>query len=433
MKIALLTEKYTPDIGGLAISSERLARLLTSAGHEVRVFAPTGSLLPSERRTHPSNGVAVTRFGAHKRTDDTLADWFEIIVDEHRREPFDLLHAYFLTQAGFIATYAGKYLSLPSVVSIRGNDIDRAAFDPSKFSHFMYALQQANAATTNAQVLVNKAKALADREIFLIPNGVDTGHFKPMEKNLVIAESLGLGRSVTLSEAKGLAASRRDSPRHLRPGQVSLPLVAQNDTIPVMGFVGELREKKGLKPLLSAFTRVNKLQPVALLVVGEVRQGEDKRFFDEFMSTNPAARVIVTGYVSPQDLPPYYSLIDVFVHPSLRDGMPNALLEAMACERAIVATPVGGALDVLTDGKNGMLVHVNDADALAEKIMDLLEHPEKRKILGKNARESIVDRFTTEKELEANLSVYRKLGLQSAVVEQRRWRVSRPPNPIGEG
>src|SRR5512147_2338289 len=104
MKIALLGEKYTPDIGGLAISTERLARLLTSAGHAVRIFCPSSNLLPSEQRTLTHSGVSVTRFGAHKRMDDTLVNWFELIVAEHKREPFDVLHAYFLTQGGFVAT-----------------------------------------------------------------------------------------------------------------------------------------------------------------------------------------------------------------------------------------------------------------------------------------------------------------------------------------
>lgn len=55
--------------------------------------------------------------------------------------------------------------------------------------------------------------------------------------------------------------------------------------------------------------------------------------------------------------------MDVFVHPSLRDGMPNAVLEAMACEKAVIATPVGGVVDVVEDGKkNGVLVNVNDAE-----------------------------------------------------------------------
>jgi glycosyltransferase involved in cell wall biosynthesis len=192
MKIALLTEKYTPDIGGLAISAERLARLLASAGHAVRVFAPSISLPPSEKRTLIPGGVSVTRFGAHKRVDDTLVDWFELVVEEHKREPSDLIHAYFLPQAGFVATYAGKYLNIPSVVSIRGNDIERAAFDPSKFPHVMYALQNASAVTTNAGELAKKAKAFIDREIHIIPNGIDTDHFKPMKRNEVLVEAVGL-------------------------------------------------------------------------------------------------------------------------------------------------------------------------------------------------------------------------------------------------
>ena len=188
MKIALLSEKYTPDIGGLAISTERFARLLSSAGYETRVFAPTLNLPPSEVRTLIHNGVSVTRFGAHKRVDDTLVDWLDLVVKEHRRQQFNVLHAYFLNQAGFIATYAGKYLNIPSVVSIRGNDIEHAAFDPSKFSQVMYALQNAGAVTTNASELVKKAKAFFDREIILIPNSLDAEHFKPMSRNDVLAE-----------------------------------------------------------------------------------------------------------------------------------------------------------------------------------------------------------------------------------------------------
>src|SRR5215208_1455583 len=123
MKIALLTEKYTPDIGGLAISAERLACLLSSAEHSVHVFAPTVNLPVAETRTLSSRGIRVTRFGTHKRAGDTLLDWFELLVEEHKREPFDVIHAYFLTHAGFVAAYAGKYLDLPSVVSARGNDL----------------------------------------------------------------------------------------------------------------------------------------------------------------------------------------------------------------------------------------------------------------------------------------------------------------------
>ncbi len=389
MKIALLSEKYTPDIGGLAISTERFARLLTSAGHETRVFAPSLSLPPSEKRTLPSSGVSVTRFGAHKRVDDTLVDWFELIVEEHKHDPFDVLHAYFLTQAGFVAAYAGKYLNIPSVVSIRGNDIERAPFDPSKFSHVMYALQNASAVTTNATELAKKAKTFIDREIVLIPNGIDTNYFKPLERNEGVAQSI-LDSDSLLSKF-GKQASRIH--------------------MPVIGFVGELREKKGIKTLLSAYAQTTRTMPVSLLIVGTIREGHDKKIFDEFQEDNPQLPITVTGYIPHNDLPSYYSLMDVFAHPSLRDGMPNAVLEAMACGKTVIATPVGGVLDVIEDGVNGLLVPVNDADGLAERIVDVLGRSGKREAIGRSARETIVSRFTLENELQSNLKVYRDLGV----------------------
>ena len=408
MKIALLSEKYTPDIGGLAISTGRMGHLLVSVGHEVRVFAPSSNLPATKKQTLPHSGVSVTRFGAHKRVDDTLVDWFELIVEEHKHEPFDLLHAYFLPMAGFVAAYAGKYLNIPSVVSIRGNDIERAAFDPSKFSHVMYALQNASAVTTNASELAKKAKAFIDREVALIPNGIDVECFKPMEKNLALAESLGI--TAPWTEVHGYT---NEAPSGLKGG--SAPFVYQTggspSGAPVIGFVGELREKKGLETLLNAYAQINKKQPASLLIVGEVREGEDKKWVDEFLQSNPNLKIIVTGYISHNDLPAYYSLMDVFVHPSLRDGMPNAVLEAMACGKAVIATPVGGMKDVIVDGVNGLLVNVNDAEGLAEKVAEALSLPEKRESIGRAARSAVVNQFTLEKELQANLKIYQSLGV----------------------
>src|SRR5688572_1593040 len=221
MKIALLSEQYTPDIGGLAIPTERLARLLDSVGYQVHVFAPTTSLSASETRTLPSRGISVTRFGTLKRVDDTLVDWFELLTKEHKREPFDIIHAYFLTQAGFVAAYTGKYLNVPSVVSARGNDLDRAVFDPSRAAHILYALQHASVVTANTNELAKKATAIVPGlEVTVIPNGVDPEHFKPLPRNTALAESLRL----------------------INRGKLE-------NTLRVIGFAGELREKKGLRPL----------------------------------------------------------------------------------------------------------------------------------------------------------------------------------------
>ena len=383
MRIALLSEKYTPDIGGLAISAERLARSLASAGHQIHVFAPTSNVLPCETRTLTSSGIRVTRFGARKRVDDTLVDWFELLADEHRREPFDVIHAYFLTQAGFVAAYAGKYLDVPSVVSARGNDLERAVFDPSRAAHILYAIRHASAVTTNASNLAKKATAFVPGlNITLIPNGIDADLFKPLPRNIALAESLS-------SINRGKLGS----------------------TARVIGFAGELREKKGLRPLLSAYAQVNNLNQATLLIVGDVRVGEDGQLFEEFKRSHPNAQIFVTGFVPHVDLPAYYSLMDVFVQPSLRDGLPNALLEAMACERAVVATPVGGIPDAIADRKNGRLVSTNNATELAEVIEEVLTNEALRKELGRAGRQTILEKFTLQAEVEGNIAVYQRLGL----------------------
>ena len=374
MKIALLSEKYTPDIGGLAISAGRLAKLLSSAGHEIRVFAPTLSLPASEKRTLVHEGISVTRFGAHKRVDDTLVDWFELLAAEHQREPFDILQAYFLPQAGFVAAYAGKYLGVPSVVSARGNDLERAVFDPARAAHIFYALQHASAVTTNTTEMVKKAQALIPGlEVVLIPNSVDTERFRPLPKNEVLAEAFGLGK------------------------------------LPVIGFVGELREKKGIHTLLDAYTRLNKKLPANLLIIGDVRSGGDKQFFDEYLTTNPNFRITVTGFISPTDLPQYYALLEMLVMPSLRDGLPNALLEGMACGKAVIATPVGGIADVIQDGKNGKLVPVRDVETLATVLNEMLADETMRMRLGSTGRETVINHFSSEKELDGNLALYQRL------------------------
>lgn len=384
MKIALLSEKYTPDVGGLAISAERLARLLASRGHSVHVFAPTLGLSGSERRTLNMEGIRLTRFGAHKRVDDTLQAWFELVVEEHRREGFDVLHAYFLVQAGFVAAYAGRYLQMPSIVSARGNDLERAIFDPSRAAHILYALKNASAVTANANELAKKAGALVPGlQVAVIPNGVDTERFQPALRNNALAESLNLIN-------------------HGRAGEASR----------VIGFAGELREKKGLQPLLRAYAQVIQHLPAALLIVGEVRAGQDSRALEEFRQLHPECHIIVTGIVPAGDMPAYYSVMDVFVQPSLRDGLPNALLEAMACGNAVVGAAAGGIPDAITDGVDGRLVSTNQSEELAEIIQELLEGKEQRLRLGMAACQTIRSRFTLQQELDGNLAVYRLLGLK---------------------
>jgi glycosyltransferase involved in cell wall biosynthesis len=139
-----------------------------------------------------------------------------------------------------------------------------------------------------------------------------------------------------------------------------------------------------------------------------VRQ-DDAPVLEVFQRQNPTLRVRVVPNVAHEDLPAYYHLADLLVLPSLRDGMPNALLEGMACGKATVASNVGGIPDVLNHGDTecGLLVPAGDVGALADAMRELLIDPARRERMGSAALATVLTHFTPEQELEGNLRVYR--------------------------
>ena len=404
MNVCILSDKYPPDVGGLAVSTRRLAHGLAQAGHTVCVSAPATSVVPGDVATSNDGGMSVFRIGVHRRADDTLADWFDHVVALHATHRFDVIHAMYVTQPAFVAVTSARYLGLPSVISARGNDLDRTAFDPGKFSQIVWSLQNASAVTAATTDLIRKARALAPGiEPQWIPNGVDTALFSPGPRDEALASSLNLAAT------------------------------------PVIAFVGEARQKKGLTILLPAFAQVSERfkrlldspspspcplplpilgegggwgvgegRPPTLLLIGGVRK-DDEPILQVFQRQNPTLNVRVVPNVAHKELPAYYRLADVLVIPSLRDGMPNSLLEGMACERAIVASNVGGMPDVLRHGENGVLVPPGDVNALADGLLELLTDPSRRERLGRAARVTVESDFTPAREIERNLEIYQRV------------------------
>ncbi|MBN1886701.1 MAG: glycosyltransferase family 4 protein [Thermoflexales bacterium] len=375
MNILLLTDKYPPDIGGLAVSTWRLARGLAKAGHAVCVSAPTDTAAPGNLVEIVDDRVRVFRLGLHPRYDDTLSDWFDRIVALYASYRFDLVHALYVTQPAFVAVAVARYLGLPSVVSARGNDLDRTIFDPARFSQISWALHHANAITAVTTDLARKARAFAPgRDVRFIPNAVDTFLFRPGSRSKSLIKSLELGDA------------------------------------PVVAFLGEARQKKGLTVLLPAFARLcaSSEQKPILLLVGGVRK-EDEPILQVFRRQDPTLNVRVVPNVPLTDVPAYYHLADVVVIPSLRDGMPNALLEAMACEKAVIASMVGGIPDVLGKGsvEDGVLVPPGNVTALADAMAGLLSDPRRRTRLGRAARDTVEAEFTPAKEIERNMGIYK--------------------------
>jgi phosphatidylinositol alpha-1,6-mannosyltransferase len=370
LKIILLSDKYPPDPGGLAVSVQRLAQQLKQAGHDVRVIAPTNEAAGS--RTFVA-GVEVQRLPRRRRLDETLAAWFDFLRAELQARPADIVHSYFVNALAFAGVYVARTVGIPAVVSARGNDLDRAVFDPAKAPHILYALQHADAITANARDLARKAQALTHtRWVVLIPNGVDTAYFQAPPRDTRLVQSLGLTDRA------------------------------------VIGFVGEARSKKGLASLLIAYRMLAQQHSLALLLVGGVRR-DDQELLKVFQKQCPTLPLVVVPYLPTDQLPAYYSLLDMLVLPSLHDGLPNALLEGMACERAIVGSTVGGIPDAITDGENGRLIPPGDAEALAHAVDELLADAKLRRRFGHCARETVQRDFTLEQELKKNLALYRQL------------------------
>ena len=165
----------------------------------------------------------------------------------------------------------------------------------------------------------------------------------------------------------------------------------------VIGALGRIHGPKGLFLLVQASKEVLRQFPnTSFLIVG---QGEDKSALVE-----TARRVGVvdhfhfTGFV--EDIPRMLCGIDILVHPSLSEGLPNAVLEAMAMGKPVVATSVGGVTELIEDGKSGILIPARDQEHLTQALCMLLGDPHRRVELGKGALERARTAFDREQKLD---------------------------------
>jgi glycosyltransferase involved in cell wall biosynthesis len=110
-----------------------------------------------------------------------------------------------------------------------------------------------------------------------------------------------------------------------------------------------------------------------------------------------------------RDVPEIQRALDIFVQPSLWEGLPLALLKAMGAGLPVVATRVSGCLDAVTDGGNGRLVEPGDAKDLARVILELYRHPEQSRRLGEAARRTVADRFSSAAMLKRLEGLYGEL------------------------
>lgn len=177
-----------------------------------------------------------------------------------------------------------------------------------------------------------------------------------------------------------------------------------DDGTRVLLSVGRLSREKGHADLVRAIPKIRELagdSPLRLIIVGE---GPERPRIEE-LCRNLRLTDVVTLAGQQDDINPYYSIADVFVLPSLSEGCPNVLLEAMAAGVPVVATDVGGIPEVVTNGRDAILVKKRDQAGLASATGKILQDRELRDRLVSSARE-IVARNTPEAYFKSMTSVF---------------------------
>ncbi|MDB5239094.1 MAG: hypothetical protein JWO00_429 [Candidatus Parcubacteria bacterium] len=276
----------------------------------------------------------------------------------HRQDPYDGTWAIMASYAGFAAyLFKKSFPKIPFILTIQeGDHFGRR--EGVLFPLFKKMFAHADRIQAISKYLADWSGRMgATCPIDIVPNGVDYGRFAaalPAERKDLLRREWGASSSDIIL----VTASR---------------LVFKNaiDTI--------IRALLDLDP------------SVKLLILG---RGRDEAKLKALAATLKLSdRVIFRGFVPHADLPAYLQASDIFVRPSRTEGLGNSFLEAMAAGIPVIATPVGGIPDFLTDGETGLFCEVDNPQSIAQKVQKLTRDRESRGYITEKARDMVRDMY----------------------------------------
>ncbi|MDO8529603.1 MAG: glycosyltransferase family 4 protein [bacterium] len=293
-----------------------------------------------------------------------------------KKNKYDLSHSFFTIPCGLISLLLKRKFETPYIISLRGSDVPGYS---ERFS-FLYLFikplirkiwKNSFTVISNSQGLKNLAlKTNPKQKIEVIFNGIDIDQFFQIRSLASVPEA-------KLREEFRILCVSRITPR------------------------------KGVNYLIEAFKKLSeKHQDIFLQIIGD---GDEKNELENLVKELKIEnKVEFTGLISHEKLPSYFQSADVFVLPSLNEGMSNAMLEALASGLPIIATDTGGTRELVKDGENGFIVKMKDSGDIAEKIERLIENAELREKMGKVSRE-IAENMSWGKAAREYLEVYKKI------------------------
>ncbi len=317
-------------------------------------------------------GIAVRRIPALQRridlSGDVLALWQ--LYRYLRAYPFDIVHTH-ISKAGMLGRMAAHWAGVPQVLhTYHGVPLEWAGSGLAarlfrlcerRVSRSTSALVAVSQALKNDLLQMGIGKA---KRMHVIYNGVHTA---------MLAEGIG---------AQVVSAS------------------------PLLLCIGSLTQEKGLAVLLKALPELRVHFPnLGLCLVGDGPLKEDLQRLVRELNLDTCVHFV--GIVD--DVRPWLAACAVLVMPSLSEGMPLAVVEAMAMGRPVIASSVGGLPEVVVEGETGLLVEPGDSHRLAQQIGSLLQKPSELRRMGANGRQRAMRHFTLERAISQLQDLYEEL------------------------
>ncbi len=377
MKILLLNYEYPPLGGGAGNATRYMAEYFADKGCEVTIITSHFKGLAKEEII---NGVTIRRLeaGRKKMNQSNILQMLLYIIAAIafgsglvKKKAPDVALAVLGIPSGVVAWWFKKLYRLPYIVSIRGGDVPGTQPEQLRLYHavctpFIKLIwRNARYVVANSRGLRDLARTtMPDKEIVHIPNGVDIEKFKP-------ASATSVHEETRLLYAGRLSPEKR------------VPMLIDS--------LASLREYKW-----------------HLTVVGE--GPEEERIRERAGSHGLENRVTLTGWQDTDELISLYQSADVFVFPSTSEGMPNVVLEAMACGLPVVTTRIRGCEELVEHNENGILIEPDDATALTNALENLIEEPDTRRRFSE-ASTRRARMFSRDKVGKAYLELIRESGL----------------------
>ncbi|MGB0383350.1 MAG: glycosyltransferase family 4 protein [Ardenticatenaceae bacterium] len=382
IRVVMVISSFAPVIGGAERQALQLAQRLLKRGLTVEVLTRR---YPGLAATEEMKDVKVSRLpvagsGRNPLSSVMFTAGVVLWLIRHAKE-YDVAHVHASLSPAVSALLAKFATRKPVLVKVAcsGPHGDVASMRRRPF----LSLRRRLLRHTDRFLVLNSESIEELQELGLersqmapIVNGVDTTYFAPNEQKV---QKKIWNRSNDFSRSG--------------PGTTEVVTTV---------FVGRLTTQKGVDLLLEAWAQL--AEPRELILVGD---GAERPALEALASELKLDHVTFTG--STNDVRSYLQQADLFVLPSRAEGIPNAMLEAMACGLPVVASRVGGIPDVVEDGESGLLVPPDDVPALVGALDRLLADSDLRRQMGQKARERVVSDYSLKAATTRHLDLYREV------------------------